>query len=34
MVVLRRADRAAVIHVGLRQRDADRLAEQINDLLA
>jgi hypothetical protein len=33
LVRLRRADQAVIIAIGLRRRAADRLAEQITDLL-
>jgi len=34
LVSLRRTDRNVIVATGLRRRDADRLADQINELLA
>lgn len=34
MVQLRRGNRGVIVAIGMRRRDADRLAEQVNDLLA
>jgi hypothetical protein len=34
LVRLRRGDHSVVVAIGLRRLDADRLVEQINDLLA
>jgi hypothetical protein len=34
LVRIRRSDRAVIVAIGLRRRAADRLAEQLTDLLA
>jgi len=34
LVQVRRGERNVIVAIGMRRRDADRLAEQLNDLLA